>query len=233
MRSSRSRADGLIARDVAHRGLHGGGVPENSLAAAEAAIAGGFAIECDVRLGGDATVLVFHDADTGRLCGRPGALVDADWRALRLANGEAVPTLGALLATIGGRVPLFVEIKSDRHLPVALCRGTLAALRPYAGLAAIMSFDPRIVRWFGRHDPDRPRGLVMTEHPGRRAALRRRLALCYANPDFLAYDVRCLPSALVSGFRARGRPVLSWTVRTAEDRARAAAYADRPIWEAA
>ncbi|MET0259213.1 MAG: glycerophosphodiester phosphodiesterase, partial [Methylobacterium sp.] len=39
----------LTARPIAHRGLHdrSAGIPENTIAAAEAAIAGGYAIECD------------------------------------------------------------------------------------------------------------------------------------------------------------------------------------------
>ncbi len=39
----------LTARPIAHRGLHdrAAGIPENTLAAARAAVARGFAIECD------------------------------------------------------------------------------------------------------------------------------------------------------------------------------------------
>jgi len=52
----------------AHRGLHGSGVPENSIAAFRAAIELGAGIECDVRLSGDGDVMVFHDHDLRRLC---------------------------------------------------------------------------------------------------------------------------------------------------------------------
>ena len=47
--------DWLTARPVAHRGLHdeGRGIIENMPAAAEAAIAGNFAIECDIQLTAD------------------------------------------------------------------------------------------------------------------------------------------------------------------------------------
>ena len=63
-RPSRRASPSCATHDIAHRGLWGRGVPENSLAAAAAAIGGGFAIECDVRLSRDGTVIVFHDADT-------------------------------------------------------------------------------------------------------------------------------------------------------------------------
>jgi hypothetical protein len=64
-------------------------------------------------------------------------------------------------------------------------------------------------------------------------SLRRRLWLWHARPDFLAYDIRDLPSRFAALQRARGFPLLSWTVRSAELRTRAAAYADAPIAEGA
>ncbi|PIK72503.1 glycerophosphodiester phosphodiesterase, partial [Methylobacterium frigidaeris] len=64
----------LIARPIAHRGLHdrAAGIPENTIAAAEAAIVGGYAIECDVQLSRDGEAMVFHDAGLGRLTGADG-----------------------------------------------------------------------------------------------------------------------------------------------------------------
>ena len=55
----------LLAAPIAHRGLHACGAPgpvENSLSAAQAAIAAGYGIECDVQLSGDDEAIVFHDA---------------------------------------------------------------------------------------------------------------------------------------------------------------------------
>ena len=52
-----------------------------------------------------------------------------------------------------------------------------------------------------------------------------------AKPDFLAYDVRDLPSRFAGAARARGIPVLTWTVRNAEAERRAFAYADEAIYE--
>ena len=53
--------DEALLCDYAHRGLHGGGVPENSLAAFELACKKGFGIELDVQLSRDGKVMVFHD----------------------------------------------------------------------------------------------------------------------------------------------------------------------------
>ena len=79
------------------------------------------------------------------------------------------------------------------------------------------------------------RGLVVTEEHGKTlpGMIKRRLSLWHARPDFLAYDIRDLPSRFAAAQRRRGLPVLTWTVRSAEHRARAAQYADAPIAEGA
>jgi len=50
----------LVARPIAHRGLHdeARGVVENSLASARAAISKNYAIECDVQLSRDGEAVV-------------------------------------------------------------------------------------------------------------------------------------------------------------------------------
>lgn len=236
-----ARVGFLYSQDFAHRGLWGGPVPENSLAAARAAIQGGFGIECDVRLSRDGTVMVFHDADTERLTGRASHIANIathEIQALRLGGGEeSVPTLVQLTGLIAGRVPLLIEIKTDTLAQTApLCMAVRRVLEGYRGAVAVMGFNPEVSRWFRNHAPKIVRGLVMTEHRetrGRaiRDAIMRRLAVRRAKPDFLAYDVRLLPSALPATLRAKGLPVLSWTVRSEADRATVAAYADRPIFE--
>lgn len=236
-----ARVASLTSRDVAHRGLWGGPIPENSLAAARAAIAGGFGIECDVRLSRDGTVMVFHDADTRRMTGEDGRVADLSAGELgrrTLCGGmEPIPTLAQLIGLIAGRVPLLIEIKTDRLAETApLCLAVRRVLEGYRGPVAVMGFSPEVSRWFAAHAPKIVHGLVMTEHhESRWRALRdsvaRRLAVARAKPDFLAYDVRFLPSALPAALRRRGLPVLSWTVRGEADRATVAAHADRPIFE--
>jgi glycerophosphoryl diester phosphodiesterase len=96
-----------------------------------------------------------------------------------------------------------------------------------------MSFDPRVCRWFADHAPHVVRGLVVTEDGSRTLSgrMRRHMALWHGKPDFLAYDIRDLPSGFAAGQRKRGLPVLTWTVRSRELAERAAAHADAPIAE--
>ncbi|MDQ3139911.1 MAG: glycerophosphodiester phosphodiesterase [Pseudomonadota bacterium] len=224
----------LTATPYAHRGLHGAGKRENSRAAFEAAIAAGFGTELDVQRSRDGHAMVFHDDALDRLTDAVGRLDKwdaASLQAIRLrGTEETIPTLAEITTLIGGRAPLLVEIKADRRPVGALCRAVRAAL---SGDAAVMSFNPEVGRWFARHAPEVVRGLVVTEDGKRgwRGRIERRLALWRARPDFLAYDIRDLPSPFAAAARKRGLTILTWTVRNARDAEVAAVYADQIIHE--
>ena len=53
----------------AHRGLHGNGVPENSMQAFWLALEQGFGIEFDVHLMADGNLAIIHDASLKRTAG--------------------------------------------------------------------------------------------------------------------------------------------------------------------
>ena len=230
---------------VAHRGLHdiGSGVPENSRAAFRAAISAGYPIECDVRLSADGEPVVFHDADLKRLTGTEGR-VDA-FAAAALTNlpllgtAETPPLFTDFLDLVGGKVPLLIEIKNYGNEPAApLSAATWAKLKAYAGDYAVQSFSPHVVAWFRDHAPHVPRGQIATDpaelkalDENSRKALAAALDAGHGDPDFIAYDVKLLPAALTARAKAAGKPVLTWTVRTEEQRARAAAHADNIIFE--
>ena len=73
----------LIARPVAHRGLHdaNAGIIENTTSAFAAAIAANYAFECDLQISGDGEAVVHHDDQLGRLTegvGRLDAMTTAE-----------------------------------------------------------------------------------------------------------------------------------------------------------
>ena len=107
------------------------------------------------------------------------------------------------------------------------------ALEGYRGPAAVMSFNPAVGRWFHDHAPRIVRGLVVTEENERGLVGRakRHLSLWHARPDFLACDIRDLPSGFAAGQRQRGLPVLTWTVRSEDQRTNAMHHADQIIYE--
>ena len=94
--------DWLTARPVAHRGLHdiARGIVENMPAAAQAAVDGNFAIECDIQLSSDGEAMVHHDDALGRLTEGSGALLGktaAELKAVAFKNTpERMMTLGDL-----------------------------------------------------------------------------------------------------------------------------------------
>jgi len=227
----------FLARPFAHRGLHGRGASENSRAAFEAAIASGMGIELDVRASRDGEAFVFHDEELARLTGEAGAFGARDAAALRQlrlsACGESLFSLSDALALVAGRTPLLIEAKAPERHVSQLCLAVHRALEGYGGAAAVMSFNPLVGAWFARHAPRRPRGLVVTEE-GKGALkvwIERRLGVLRAQPDFLAYDIRSLPSRFAAAQRRRGLPILTWTVRAAAEQERAALHADQIITE--
>lgn len=236
--TQRSAPDWLTQWEYAHRGLHGGNVPENSLQGARLAIEAGMGIECDIQLSREDCPMVFHDWDLKRLTGEvgeTGSCTAAELQRLTYLDSQEHPaTLEQLLDLIAGRVPLLIEIKSKAGYPVhRSCVAVARKLQDYVGPHAVMSFDPRVARWFRRNAPQTCAGLVMREdeHGHTQKWWQRRLAFWIAKPDFLAYHIAALPNPWVAGLCANGLPILTWTVNSPETRARALQYADAPIAE--
>ena len=237
-------------RPIAHRGLHAAarGVIENSGPAFEAAIAGGYGIECDLQPAADGTAMVFHDRALARLVDAPGDTTDhgpADLAALRYRGDPSarVLRLSDLLDLVRGRVPLLIEVKSDWNPPEPRFMAAIAReLEGYRGPAALMSFDPDVVAALKPLLPDLPRGIVsgIYDESWREGKLdaERAYRLSHlidsrpAAPDFFAYHVKALPTPVTRFLReGLGMPLFTWTVRTAEDLATARRWADAPIFE--
>lgn len=246
---ARPGLDWLVARPIAHRGLHGlaAGVIENSLSAADAAIAGGFGIECDVQLSADGEAMVFHDFVLDRLTGEAGAVAERKADALAgialKGSGDHIPTLAAFLDHIAGRVPLVIEIKSrfDGNLALTRRAAEIVAQRPGQPIV-FKSFDPDIVATLRGIAPAIPRGIVAMNaydygdydrlDAARKNALANLLHFTESRPDFLSWKVADLESAAPYLCRnALGLPLMTWTVRTPQERERAVRHADQMVFE--
>jgi glycerophosphoryl diester phosphodiesterase len=240
--------DWLTARPVAHRGLHdiARGIVENMPGAAQAAVAGNFAIECDIQLTADGEAMVHHDDALGRLTEGSGALRGMTAAALKAVafkdTAERMMSLGELLALVAGRTPLVIEVKSHFDGDRRLVRRMSEVLSAYQGPVAGMSFDPDQVLALRELMPALPRGITAerayteAEWPEASPAQRRNMThLRHAfatRPQFVAYAVNDLPAP--APWIARnifGLPLLTWTVRTPEQRQRAGRHADQMIFE--
>jgi glycerophosphoryl diester phosphodiesterase len=234
--------DWLLSTPIAHRGLHvaGRGIPENTLAAFEAARDAGFPIELDVRLLRDGAVAVFHDENLRRLIGVDGPVAEEDSRSIatrRVAGTlQTIPLLGQVLDLVGAKVPLVIELKNF-GVPGDLEEAVLSTLEGYTGRFAVQSFNAHSMAWFKLHAPQITRGHLSGGFFG--AALDGELAQSFRDlrmvevsaPAYLGYDIRLLPHEPVASLREGGMPVVGWTVRTDDQLRKALAQCDNYIFE--
>jgi glycerophosphoryl diester phosphodiesterase len=238
----------LTARPVAHRGLHDAarGIIENMPGAVAAAITGNFSIEVDIQLTSDGEAMVHHDDALGRLTEGSGALLGktaAELKAVKFKDTpEQMMSLGDLLTLVAGRVPLVIEVKSHFNGDRKLAQRMADVLASYSGPVVGMSFDPDQVLALREFAPKLPRGIVAQrnyddEH-WKKLTQEQREGMLYlrhgfrTEPHFVAFWVNQLPAP--APWIARnifGCPLLAWTVRTPEQRERAARYADQIIFE--
>jgi len=236
--------DWLTARPIAHRGLHdeAAGIVENTASAFRAAIDGGYGIECDLQISADGEAMVHHDDELGRLTEGSASLDTMTAAALQRVpfkgSSDRMLTLGELCDLVAGRTTLLIELKGRFAGDTRLAARTAQVLAANRGPIATMSFEPRLMAALRRLAPALPGGLVAQQRdpdtPAITAGDRWRYArdLLAARPQFLAYRVADLTTAppLIARHLLRW-PLLTWTVRSDTDRARAARYADQIIFE--
>jgi glycerophosphoryl diester phosphodiesterase len=206
----------------------------------------GFGIEVDLQPAEDLMPVVFHDATLDRLTDERGPIIARDVGTLRRiplrGTTDTILSLPDLFALVNGYVPLLLEVKSTWTGDGQFEANIVKLLGAYEGPVAVMSFDPHSIAAFRELAPTLPRGLVSERFDDarywsgltwrERFALRHLLTATFARPHFIAYDIRALPAVapLVTSF-ALGLPLLTWTVRTEEERQRALRYADAMIFE--
>jgi glycerophosphoryl diester phosphodiesterase len=236
----------LVARPIAHRGLHDGSTAvENTASAFTAAIAAGYGIECDLQVSADGEAMVFHDATLDRLTQGNAPLDSMAASELKRVDfrttADHMLTLGELCDITAGRTPLLIEMKSHFPGDCRLLERSTRLLSAYAGPAALMSFDLLLMGAVRALAPALPRGIVAEKavsegRPGFAGATMRSASRCIqlfrARPQFIAFAVDELPHPLPAVARNLfGLPMLAWTVRTRAQERAAKRYADQIIFE--
>ena len=246
--TSLSDLDWLTQRPVAHRGLHdaSAGVIENTPSAVQAAVSYGFAVEVDLQVSKDGEAMVFHDATLDRLTTSRGKVIDRTVKQLKRVNfkdtKDKMWTLSDLLQLVRGVVPLVIEIKSPRDNVGPLESRVAKILSTYNGHACVMSFNPHSIIAIKSLTPALVRGLVAERfddipewaHLSNKERFKRRHLLYgfEADVDFIAYHVKALPAPAPWLARTLLRkPLLSWTVRSEQDRRTVKRWADQMIFE--
>lgn len=191
--------DGLLGWYYAHRGLHGDGCPENSMAAFRAALEGGYGIEFDLHLLKDGNLAIMHDSLLKRTTGCEGRIEDLTTEDLPNyhleGTEETIPTFRQLLDLYAGKAPLIVELKPVENNHARLCETVCDMLDTYDGPYCLESFDPRCVRWLKENRPNIIRGQLSENFLKTDSTMPwlLRFALTYnllnftTCPDFIAY----------------------------------------------
>ncbi|NOD48796.1 MULTISPECIES: glycerophosphodiester phosphodiesterase family protein [unclassified Ruegeria] len=234
---------------IAHRALHdiSDNRPENSRAAIQAAIDAGYGIEIDLQLTSDDRAMVFHDYDMARLTGQPGPIrqvsAAAASGATLLYGDDGIPTLDDVLEMVAGRVPLLIELKDqDGAMGAnvgALERDTVRALLGYDGPVALMSFNPNSVAELARLAPHLPRGITTCAYEPSVELLPQDICdnlrgipdFYRVGASFISHEAADLSRPRVAELKARGVPILCWTVRSPEQEAEARKVADNVTFE--
>ncbi len=222
---------GLEKYHYAHRGLHGNGVPENSLAAFRLAVENGYGAELDVHLSKDKRLVVIHDESLLRTAGverNVEELTAQELDACRLeGTQEKIPYLEEVLSLYEGKTPLIIELKAARGNHAELAYRVCELVKNYPKLRFCMeSFDPRVIRWLKKNRPEIIRGQLSCNFVKRRHGLSFPLAVLMTNlasnaltiPHFVAYrfdDRNGLAPMLCR--RLWGVQEVSWTINNAAD----------------
>lgn len=232
-------------RSFAHRGLYGGPIPENSLAAFASAFDRGYGVELDLHLLKDGNIAIMHDSDLIRMTGKHGFLEDlSTWQLgdyTLNSTAETIPTFSQVLTLCSGRVPLILELKSFHGNAEAVAEAACRQLEDYDGPYCLESFDPRCVRWLRKNRPELIRGQLsenFVKHDAAhislflRALATAQLETFWTCPDFIAHrycERKTLSNYLIRRlWKIQG---VTWTVQNQQELDQAIKEGWIPIFE--
>lgn len=219
---------GVFDIAIAHRGLHGNGVSENSMKAFELAVKAGYNIELDVHRLQDGSIIVFHDDTVNRMVpakkGKINDLTakDIDGEDYLLPDGQHIPYFKDVLALVDGKVNIVCELKNLNPFDTKLEQSVIEMIsdKPWVVMEA---FSPCTVAYFKKHAPHIVRGQLAASKllnfiPAGFIHLNR---LCptfsWTKPNFVAYNIEDMPiKALNRHCKKRNMKLVAWTIRTEE-----------------
>ena len=212
------KIDFLCSGLIAHRGLHNEKYPENSIGAFKRAIRKNYIIELDVHLLKDGTVVVFHDDNLYRMCGKRKEIKNYTYTELRKLNllktNYIIPTLESVLKLVDGRVPIIVELKYD--LKAGLLEEKVSNLLDnYKGEFCVKSFSPLSILWFRKNRPDYIRGLLISNKTRtiKEKLMHSFIPFLICKPDFISCNYLLYNNKKIKKYMKK-HPVIAWTIRT-------------------
>jgi len=236
----------LVNQFIAHRGFYNKENPENTLGAFQRAIEYNYAIECDVQILADGTLVIIHDKTLSRLTGVDGYVENFTWdeiAKLKINKTKyGIPSVQQMLDCVQGQVPILFEIKNFSRKKIGDLEGKLCELLAnYKGEFAVESFNPFVMQWFKDKHPEIVRGILSSSFKGAdetgglkvskvvgwflsHLKMTKRIA-----PDFIAYRWIDLPNRYIRKYKSI--PIIAWTIRSQEEYMKIVKYADNIIFE--
>ena len=209
----------LLNKPVAHRGLWGKEIVENSLSAYKNAAERGLPIEIDVYLTTDGKIVSFHDAELKRMTGADGKIYEKTYAELSELNlsesSEKIPLLDEVLSIAENKSPLLIEIKNQPNKKIV--DRLVEKLKNYKGEFAVQSFNPLYIKRVKKLAPEFIRGILATSYkPNTKdKSAFTRWVLKYMpfnfliKPDFISYNYHGLP---LPKRKTKNKAVIAWTV---------------------
>ena len=212
----------IFNKPIAHRGLWGGNIIENSITAYQNAVQNGYPIEIDLYSSTDGELFCFHDQTLDRMTGEKGNIFDktaGELKSLRLLDSqETIPTFDELLQVVNGKVPLLIELKNQPNKNYI--DNVVEKLLTYKGEFAIQSFDPTYIKRVKDLAPQFIRGILGTKTYSKalpfikRQVVKNMLLNFLIKPDFISYSFEDLP---LKKRKTKNKCLITWTITNEKD----------------
>ena len=226
----------LLTKPIAHRGLWGENIVENSLSAYQNAVEKGYPIEIDLYSSSDGVLFSFHDQDLKRMTGAKGNIYDKtakELKSLKLVGcDQSIPTFDEVLHLVNGKVPLLIELKDQPNGDYV--DKVVARLKNYKGEFAIQSFNPLFIKKVKKLAPEFIRGVLGTKTHGSGLPLLKRFIIknmtfnFLIKPDFISYSFEDLP---LKKCKVKKLPIITWTITNEKDYQKAKPFVKNIIFE--
>lgn len=208
---------------IAHRGIYDNiMIPENSLYAFKKAIIKNLAIELDIHLTKDNNLVVFHDHSLKRMTSKNSIIEDLTVSELKsvtlLDTKEKIPTLEEALKLINGKVPIIIEIKSNKN-EKQIIKILLKQLNNYNGTILIQSFKAKTIKLLKKAKSKYKIGLLISEKTDIKICKlfqKSVLDIKYSKPDFLAISKKVSKRNHLKKYINK-LPILIWTIKNKEE----------------
>ena len=223
---------------IAHRGLHGGSIPENSTLAFKRALEYGYAIELDVNITKDNKVIVFHDNTLFRMCGVNKKVRNCTFgyiKTLQLNNTKyKIPILKEVLKLINGKVPLIIELKNE-GVSTRLEKNVLKIMKEYDGEYIYQSFNPFSILYMKNKNKKVKTALLSSNSFKNLKSFfmvvltNSKLVFNFVKADIISYKIEDINNKVLKKYK--NIPLFTWTISNMLELKEAKKVSDGIIFE--